>query len=173
MNHLLFTPEDFNIPQPHSQQPLLSSGQQFLNEPLHLLLHGPFVYPMGFHILLHFKCKLLHRCPYLIELLVHLSFSFLLVVISSTTSMAFGSYLYLSFSFLENLWITLHLRSSPCPLTLTWLKKKFCCYIHATTLLIERRYSAFLHLLFTGKFLFPIPPDDIKSSPSFPSVCCP
>jgi hypothetical protein len=84
--------EVFSMPQPPSQQPSLSSGQQFMNGPLHLLLHGPFIHPMHLCIPLHFQCKLLHTCSYLFKLFFFLNLAFLLVILSLTTPLAFSSH---------------------------------------------------------------------------------
>jgi len=66
-------------------------------------------------ILLHSQCKLFHSHPYLSEFFVNLYFTHLLVVSSSTMLMAFSSHFHLSPTLLASLWITLHLRASPCP----------------------------------------------------------
>jgi hypothetical protein len=141
MNHQLFTSEAFNIPQPHSQQPLLSSGQKFLNGPLHLL-HGPLIDPMHLCILLHFKCKPLHLCSYLTELSVYISLAFLLADLALTTPMDFSIHIHLPSTFYLPSWqvygslcnrehIQLHLQ-------LIWLSIDYClpCNNHHRALVL-------------------------------------
>jgi hypothetical protein len=140
------------MPQPPSHQPSLSSGQQFLYWPLHLLLHGPFIHPMHFCILLHFKCKLLHSCSYLIELQIHLWIVFFLrpsLRPHSWPSVAISTFYLPSWKVYGLLYICehLHLLSQ-----LTWLFKILLLH-PCNNLLTEHQYSAFLSPLVYKKTL--------------------